>query len=179
MNYLDILLAIPLLWALYRGFTKGLIIEVASLAALILGVFGAIKFSWYTSELLVEKLEWTTRYLHLVSFALTFLAIVIGVHLLARIIDQLVKAIALGWINRILGVFFGLIKMAFILSVILVILNVIDRTASFIPQEDKERSVLYEPLSRFAPAIFPYLNFEFINPNLMEPLKKQDSSVAV
>ena len=45
MNYLDIILSIPLLWGLYKGITRGIIKELASLLALVLGTYGAIHFS--------------------------------------------------------------------------------------------------------------------------------------
>ncbi len=162
MNYIDLILLIFLLWSAYRGFRNGLIIEVASLAALILGIFGAIKFSYMTSDFLVEKFEMTTQYLPLISFAITFVIIVVVVHLLAKALDKLVKAVALGFINRILGVLFGVIKTAFILSIILVILNTIDRKTHFLPEEKIEESLLYNPISAFAPIIFNDLNFESI-----------------
>ncbi len=162
MNYIDLILLIFLLWSAYRGFRNGLIIEVASLAALILGIFGAIKFSYMTSDFLVEKFEMTTQYLPLISFAITFVIIVVVVHLLAKALDKLVKAVALGFINRILGVLFGVIKTAFILSIILVILNTIDRKTHFLPEEKIEESLLYNPISAFAPIIFHDLNFESI-----------------
>lgn len=171
MNYLDVLLVIPFVWAVYRGFTRGFVIEIASLAALILGIFGAIRFSWYTSQLLQQKLEWTSEYLPVISFALTFLVIVTGVHILARVIDKLVKAVALGLVNRILGVLFGVLKVGFILSVVLGIMNAVDRRAPFLPEKEVENSVLYGPVSRLAPAIFPYLKFEYIRDQLEEPLE--------
>lgn len=162
MNYIDLILLIFLLWSTYRGFKNGLIIEVASLAALILGIFGAIKFSSMTSGFLVEKFEMTTQYLPLISFAITFVIIVIAVHLLAKVLDKLVKAIALGFINRLLGILFGVIKTAFILSIVLVILNTIDRKTHFLPEDKIEESLLYKPISAFAPLIFRDLNFENI-----------------
>ena len=48
MNYFDYLLLLPLVYGLYRGFTKGLIIELASLVALIAGVYGAMYLSSFT-----------------------------------------------------------------------------------------------------------------------------------
>ncbi len=162
MNYIDLILLIFLLWSAYRGFRNGLIIEVASLAALILGIFGAIKFSYMTSDFLIEKFDMTTQYLPLISFAITFVIIVVVVHLLAKALDKLVKAIALGFVNRLLGVLFGVIKTAFILSIILVILNTIDRKTHFLPEDKIEESFLYKPISAFAPMIFHDLNFESI-----------------
>ena len=100
MNYLDIIIALPLLWGAYKGFTKGLIIEAASLAALLLGIYGAIKFSGITSDFLVEKCNFSSQYLHIISFAITFILIVIAVHFIARLINKLVKAVALGFVNN-------------------------------------------------------------------------------
>ncbi len=166
MNYLDIILAIPLLWAVYRGFTKGLIFSVASLLALILGIYGAIHFSFVVEQYVAAWFHPSEKYLAFISFALTFVLIVIAVHLFAWAIDRLVKAVALGFMNRLAGVLFNLIKMAFILSVILSLVNYLNSFSHFIPEEDQEESVLYDPVSSFAPAVFPYLKFEVIKERL-------------
>ena len=52
INLLDIILLIPLLWFGYNGYKKGLIIEIASLAAFILGLYFAFYFSDFTAEYL-------------------------------------------------------------------------------------------------------------------------------
>ncbi len=57
MNYLDIIFLVPLLFALYRGFKKGMIHMVASLAALVLGIFGAIKLRPMFASLLDSIFE--------------------------------------------------------------------------------------------------------------------------
>ena len=159
MNYLDIIIALPLLWGAYKGFTKGLIIEAASLAALLLGIYGAIKFSGITSDFLVEKCNFSSQYLHIISFAITFILIVIAVHFIARLINKLVKAVALGFVNRLFGVIFGILKWAFIISVLLVVINKVDEKVNFISPEQKNESLLYQPLSNFAPLIIPSLEF--------------------
>ncbi len=174
MNYIDLIIAIPLVWGVFVGFKNGLIIEVASLAALLLGIFGAIHFSDLTANFLVTNLNITTQYINLIAFAVTFVGIVIVVHLLAKMIDKLVKAVALGFVNRLLGMVFGLIKYAFIISIILVIINAINRNKTFISEEKIENSILYKPLSAFAPTIFPYLNFEKIREDIEEFRKDEE-----
>ncbi len=161
MNYIDLIFAIAFLWAAYKGLTKGFIIQAAALAALLLGIFGAIKFSDLTAGFITEKLDYHSDYLHLIAFALTFVAIVVGVHLVARIADKLVKAVALGFVNRIFGLLFSWLKTAFIISVILIILNSIDSRAPFLPRKAIDNSLLYKPLSSFAPLLFPYFRFDF------------------
>ena len=169
LNYFDVVIAIFLLWSAYKGITKGFLIMAASLAALVLGVWGAIRFSDLTSTLLTENLHLQTRYLALIAFAVTFTGIVITVHLLARAMDKLVRAVALGFVNRIAGLVFGVIRTAFIISILLVILNSIDRKVPFIPEEYKKNSLLYKPLSKLAPSIFPYLHFEDMKGRIKVP----------
>lgn len=160
MNTIDLVFAIVLLWSAYRGFSKGFIVQLATLAALLLGILGAVMFSDYTSSLIIKKFEVSGNYLPIISFAVTFIVIVIAVHLLAKMLNKLIDAIALGVVNRLLGVLFSVLKIAFIVSIILVLVNKIDNKYNFIPNETKEKSLLYMPLSNFAPMIFPYLNFE-------------------
>lgn len=173
MNYFDAIFAIAFLWSIYRGLTKGFVIMAATLAALFLGIWGAVHFSSITSELLYRHLNIQTQYLSLVSFALTFILIVIAVHLLARIIDKLLKAVALGFVNRLAGMLFGILKTALIISILLVVVNNIDKRIPFIPEEHKQGSLLYEPLSKLAPAIFPFLNFNQIREKIEDIDEKE------
>ena len=57
MNYIDIVILLFLLYGAFRGFSKGLIIEVATLAGLILGVFIAIRYSPFTEGILKDFLN--------------------------------------------------------------------------------------------------------------------------
>lgn len=177
MNTIDLVFAILLLWAAYRGYTKGFIVQLATLAALLLGILGAVMFSDFTSSLIIKKFEVSGQYLPIISFALTFIAIVIAVHILAKALNKLIDAIALGIINRLLGVLFSVLKIAFIVSIILVLINKADNKYNFIPDETKENSLLYKPLSNFAPMIFPYLNFDKIKESFEEEQKNQGINI--
>ncbi len=158
MNYFDIVIGIILLIAIIKGLKNGLIIEFASLAALVLGVLGAIKFSDLTEGWLLQ--HFTNNYIGIISFLVTFAIIVVAVHLVAKVVDKLVQAVALGLINRIFGAAFSFVKYGFILSILIAIFTSFDKTFNLIPEETKENSIIYEPLSDFAPRVFPYLNFD-------------------
>jgi membrane protein required for colicin V production len=158
MNYFDIVVGIILILAIIRGFRNGLIIELASLAALVLGVLGAIKFSSFTEQWLTQ--HFSNSYIGIIAFILTFIAIVIGVHLIAKGVNKLVEAVALGFINRIMGALFSLVKIGFILSIVMAVFVSFDKTFNIIPEQTRESSILYEPLGEFAPRVFPYLNFD-------------------
>ena len=171
MNVVDIVLGLILLYSAYKGFTKGLIYQAASLVALILGIYGAIKFSDFTADLLTEKLDVTTKYLPLISFAVTFIGIVLLVHLFAGLTEKIIDAVAMGLINRIAGLIFAVLKAAFILSICLVIINGFDQNERIISVEMKERSVLYKPVYVIAPTIFPYFKFEKVKEKYEEQIE--------
>jgi membrane protein required for colicin V production len=157
MNSLDIILAIFLIIGLIQGLRKGFFIELASLVGLILGVVGAIYFSHIVAGFLVSFTSWEEQTLNLVSFAVTFIGIVIIVSLIARILTKAADIVALGVLNKLMGSLFGLIKTAFFLSVLLLFINSIEKEMSFMDQEKKEASILYKPVASLAPMVLPKL----------------------
>ncbi len=158
MNYFDIIVGILLIIAILRGFRNGLIIELAALAALVLGILGAIKFSDLTEGWLMQYIS--SNYIGIIAFLITFAGIVIAVHLIAKAVDKLIAAVSLGVVNRIFGAAFSFLKYTFILSVIMAVFASFDKTFNLIPEDTKNSSILYEPLTEFAPSVFPYLNFD-------------------
>lgn len=155
MNYLDVILAIPLIWGLYKGISKGIIKELAGLIALIAGIYGAVHFADNIHPYLKEQFAIESSFLPIVSFAITFIGIVLVIKLISFIIDKIVKAVALGIISRLLGGVFGLLKTAFIISALLLIFNTFDHYLKLIPTEQKKQSVLYKPISNMIPSIIP------------------------
>ena len=157
MNWIDLAIVVILILSMVSGFINGLIREVASLAALILGIWGAIKFSGFTAAKLYDYFDMNGHYVGIIAFLITFGIIVVIIHFVGILADKLADAAALGFINRLLGIVFGLFKTVLILSVFFVILNAIDARKSFLPKETIERSLFYSPISDIAPAIFPII----------------------
>ncbi len=157
MNWIDFIIVIILGISLIRGFTEGLVKEVASLAALILGIWGAIRFSNFTAAKLYDWFDLTGQYVGIIAFIVTFGVIVVLVHFIGIFVDNIVKAVSLTFLNRLLGVVFGLFKSVLILSVFFVILNAIDARRSFLPKEKIEESMFYNSISDVAPALFPII----------------------
>jgi membrane protein required for colicin V production len=157
MNWIDAVIVIILILSLITGFTNGFVKEVASVAALILGIWGAIKFSAFTAALLYDYFDMTGRYVGLTAFIITFLMIVIVIHFIGIMVDKLLHTISLGFINRLFGIVFSFIKTVLVMSVFFVILNVIDAKRPFLPREKIEQSSFYTPIADIVPAIFPII----------------------
>jgi len=157
MNWIDFVIVVLLVFGLARGFTDGFVKELASLLALILGIWGAIKFSAFTAERLYDYFDMTGRYVGIISFLITFIIIVIIIHFIGILVDNLVKTLSLGFLNRLLGMVFGVFKTALILSVIFVVFNAIDARHKFLPGETIEQSKFYSPIADIAPMLFPLI----------------------
>jgi membrane protein required for colicin V production len=179
MNIIDIILAIPLLWALYRGFRKGLVYMVASLVALVLGILGAMKFHAATGNVIDNWFEIKPEHVNILGFAITFLLIVVLVHLAAFFVDKVIKAVALNFINRLAGMVVGVLISAFVVSVVLQPIDAANRNNPFLSQETIEGSLLYRPMTRFAPMVFPYLKRDQFRKWLPLPDRKGEETMEV
>lgn len=155
MTVIDIVLGALLLFGLIRGLTKGLFVEVASLLALIVGVYGAIHFSHFATEFLESRVDWSEKYINIASFAITFIIIVFVISLAGKALTKLADFAALGILNKLLGGLFGFLKIGLILSVILMIFSSMNKAIPFVDDEDIEESILYEHVRSLAPMIFP------------------------
>lgn len=155
MSIIDIILGALLLFGLIRGISKGLFVEVASLLALVLGLYGAIHFSYFVAEFLEPKVDWNEKTMNIVAFAATFVIIILAIALAGKALTKLADFAALGFLNKLLGGVFGMLKIGLILSVVLIIFSKLNNTIPFMQDEDLEESVLYQPIKSLAPMLFP------------------------
>lgn len=154
MAFLDIMLGLLLLWGLFRGLKNGLLIEVASILALIAGLFGAFHFSYLIADYLSKSWDWDESYINLVAFLSTFILIVIAVNLLAKLLTKLVNIAMLGLLNKLAGGFFGMLKVAVILGAFLVFFDRVNASFEFLGKETRQESVLYAPLRDIGAFVF-------------------------
>jgi len=155
MNIFDIVIAVILIIAFIRGFMKGFFVEIASLIALIGGIYGAIHFSYFAANILKKYVAWSENYIVLTAFAVTFIAIVIAVSSLGKVFTKMADFVALGFINKILGGVFALLKSVVILSVIFVFFARVNSTIPFVEKQTLDASILYAPVKEIVPTIFP------------------------
>jgi membrane protein required for colicin V production len=155
MNFIDVLIIVPLIYAGYKGFKHGLIIEVFTLLALFVGLYAGIHFSDFIAEFLKTSFSWNSEYLPIISFTIIFLGIGAMVFFAGKTIEQMVKVVNLTPLNKFFGVFFAVLKMLYIVSVILVIAESYDEKGDFFPEEKKENSLLYTPVKAISTTTIP------------------------
>ncbi|MBU1368681.1 MAG: CvpA family protein [Bacteroidetes bacterium] len=158
MNYIDLIIALFLAWFAYKGYSKGLVIELASLAALVLGIYAALYFSDITADFLVTYLKVGKKYLSLIAFVLTFILVVIGVITVGRVLEKFIDILLLGFLNKLTGAVFGVLKGMLILSLLIMLLNYIG-VGSLIDAKTRESSLFYETIKGLAPLLYEQLDF--------------------
>ncbi|MUP37719.1 CvpA family protein [Labilibaculum sp. 44] len=175
MNIIDILIGIPLLWVMVKGFKNGFIFEIATLIALVLGIYGAIHFSDFTAQFIRDRFNYDSEYMGYISFGITFIVIVIIVHIIGKLLNSLVEAVALGMFNRILGMVFGLMKGIIIIGIIVYFVDYLDRKFEFISDEKKDESYLYSPMTTVSEKMFELFNSDFSDTKekIKEKVKKE------
>lgn len=157
MNYIDYIIIILLLISAVKGATKGFVYEIASLLALIAGVWGAIKFSGATETFLVQRLDFTSKHIEIIAFAITFVLIIVLVHFIGKAVEKAVESVSLSGLNRLLGLLFSVVKTAFILGILVILIERLDESLPFLPEDDVQESSLYNPLKNVAVSTFPFV----------------------
>ena len=76
---------------------------------------------------------------------------------------------ALGGINKVGGAVFGAMKFAMVLSVIIFVMDAIEKSYPLISLKTKEGSVLYKPIGKIAPTLIPALNKSKLNELIPKP----------
>ncbi len=157
-HWLDIALAVPLVWMTYQGFRRGFIMEVSRLIALIAGVYLAARFADLLSEYIYRNTDITWDFLPIVSFAFILVAVIVLVYFFGKMLGQVVRMVAMGWADKAAGALFGLCRAAFVISLALMMLGRFGVLDSFSQSETAKQSYLYKPLESVAPFILPILD---------------------
>ena len=157
MTVMDFIFFALIGFGIVKGLYKGLLIQIASIAALLLGSYGAIYFSKYAHSALNKFLDWSEESINVFAFGITFLLIVFTIVLLGRAMTKLVNIISLGIINRLLGGVFGGFKISLMISVLILLLNNFNILKSIISKEEVKKSIFYTYVEGLAPKVYPAL----------------------
>jgi membrane protein required for colicin V production len=116
---IDIIFIVLLVIAIFKGYTKGFIIALFSVLALVIGLAAAVKLSVVTASRLKDAVHVAAKWLPVIAFALVFVAVVLLVRLGARAIEKMIQLAFLGWANKLAGILVYMALYTVILSVLL------------------------------------------------------------
>lgn len=150
MSIFDLVLLFLLLVGAYKGFRRGLMLEIAGLIAFLLGIYLGVRFLEEGKALLAGFTDIQTEYLPYAAFLLLFVVVVVGVHLLGYLLKKILDMTLLGTFDNLAGAFLGLLKFAFAISLLLWLLV---RLQVILPGEWLADSVVYDYVAPVAPFV--------------------------
>jgi membrane protein required for colicin V production len=153
MNWLDIVIVLLLLYALWEGWKQGVVAQILGLAALALGV-GA---GWWYGPAIGRWMGLDEFWAQAVGFAVVFIAVVLVVVLIGRLTRGVFRIVGLGVFDNLLGVVFSLLKMAIFVRFFILLIGYCDPDGHVIPERVKERSTAYKVVDATNGLIFPFV----------------------
>ena len=169
MNVLDVIIGIVLILFAITGLRKGLIVEAFYLASFLFGAYGAMHFSDAVADWMSDFLNVSEDYLTIISFIVTFIIVLVLVRFLGRIISRLLEAISLGFLDKIGGFIFGVLKGTLLVSVLVMVMNVFG-ASDLINDDLRKSSKLYTLTDSIANTI--YDNREDLEDRIEDALDK-------
>ena len=150
---IDIAFVIVMMLAIFKGIRKGLILGIFSLLAFIIGLAAALKFSVIVAGWLKDSAGAYAKWLPLISFMLVFIAVVLLVGLVARLIKKTMQFAMLGWLDSLGGSVLYIIIYTIIFSIFLFFAEKLH----VISVETIQASIVYPYVSQWGPKVIDNL----------------------
>lgn len=157
MAILDIVLLICFIPAIVSGITKGFIRQAAELIAILVGAWAAFHFSSLASTWLSRFIEVDKLVLHIICFILIVVIVSLLLSLAGILVTKFVNLVSLGWINGLLGLIFGIIKVAVVLGLLIMAFEALNSSLALVDPHELDNAVVYQKLKGMAEHVFPYL----------------------
>ena len=146
---LDIVFAVVMILAIFRGYQRGLIIGIFSFVALIIGLAAAIKLSAVAAGYIGAAVKISDQWLPVISFVVVFLVVVLLIRWGANAIESTVEVVMLGWLNKLGGILLYIAIYTIAFSIILFYAEQV----KLIQPETIQQSVTYAYIQPWGPKV--------------------------
>jgi len=125
LSTFDILLALPLAYGIFQGYRKGLLQEVVSVIALLLGFILGLKLLTAAIPVVQEFIGRAHGLLPFISFLLVFVLILLSMRLLGVVLKKLLDVTPFGTFDNVLGGALGGLKWCLVISLLLYVVGLV------------------------------------------------------
>ena len=157
MNILDAIILISLIPALIQGLRKGFISQAISIISFITGIWASARFADMVTTWLSKYIQAGEQILKIVSFAIILIIVFLALGFVGRLLEKVLDFAFLGWVNRLAGAVFSLLKAFLIIGLLITGFCALNETFEMVKPEIISDSVLFQPLKDTADAVFPHI----------------------
>jgi membrane protein required for colicin V production len=172
LSFFDILILVPMGFAIWRGFRNGIIPEALSFAAFLLMVYIYVRVTDVPGLLWTKDVAKTLIYLPVVIFTMVLCGIIFLTHLIEKFIHGQTDQLEVKTVGHVVGIMIAIVRYTFVISCVLIIFDKVDEKYSLLSEEERNGSYFYKPMIKVAPSFYPYLSFDNIkNTNYIDTVK--------
>ncbi len=172
MNIFDLLVMLTLLWAVWRGWQRGFVLQAASLAGLVLALFLAAKLGPEAGR----SFGLDPQFAATGGFVVVLLAVLIGVALIGQGLRKLLHFAGLGMVDTLLGILVAVIKYLLLLSVLFAAVEQVNEQTRIVEPERIESSICFRPVVQLSDRILPFVSW-VRDHTLMDEAEEWDPSL--
>jgi membrane protein required for colicin V production len=157
MSIVDIILLICFVPALINGIRKGFISQVIAIVSLIAGVWVSYEFASLVGQWIGQYIEASENILSLIAFAIIMICVFVVLGIVGRFLEGIIKFVMLGWLNKLLGAAFALLKTGLIIGLVIMLFSSLNNNLHIVEEQVLAQSQIYIFLKSIAYTVFPYL----------------------
>ncbi|MBR1578524.1 MAG: CvpA family protein [Bacteroidales bacterium] len=157
MAILDIILLLCFVPAIVSGISKGFVKQVVDLAAILVAAWAAFHFSTVLGGWLGRYITLEPSILNVISFVLIIIVAAVLLNLVGTLVTKALQAVSLGFVNRLLGLVFAVLKVAVVLGLLILLFETLNSTLHILKPESTADAVVYNALKEAAEKVFPIL----------------------
>ena len=157
MLAIDLLLLVCFIPAVFKGLSKGLVKQVVALLSIFVGAWCAFHFSALLTDWLSTFVHGNRQTLQIASFIIIVIAVILVLTVIGNLIAGALRIASLGWLDKVLGLVFAILKTAMLLGLGIMVFEAINSAYSLVAPENLEDGKVYKLLKDFGAFVFPYL----------------------
>lgn len=149
-NVIDIIALVPILYGLVRGIFRGFVQELTAIAVVIVGYIVTKLYAPKLAVYLTSVVTWNQQICQVVAYIAIFFGVAIVLTIISKLLSKFLKAVSLGFFNRIFGGLLGAAKWALLVSVILNVVLLLNQHFQFLQPDALNGSYAVAYVSRLA-----------------------------
>lgn len=149
---IDLIIAIPIIWAAYKGYKDGVWVQLGGIAGVILGVWIGYHFGGAIGAIF----DLTGQSAYIVGFITAIIVVLVCSAIISHIIKGLFKISGLSMIDQMGGVMLSIGKILIIIALIVALFDSINSKYNWVEKKTIENSYMYNPMKKGAEKILPF-----------------------
>lgn len=172
LHAIDILTLLVLLWAVINGWRRGVILQLCSLAGIVVSLYVASVYGREAGAVLHLGESWAAPG----GFLIVAVATLLVVTLLGRLCRKVFHFAGLGTLDILLGILVSLVKWLLLLSALYSAFAALNRAANFVDEKSLEGSRSFAPICRISDFVLPFVSEAIDNPDWKQWLPDSDKT---